>query len=527
MKTSKLKILFLILLSVVLVSLVSCIRKRVYTYSITYYVDNEIVELMPNSYQTNQTLTLPEYEVASGFVFDGWYVDSNRSIQVSNTKNFNSDVKLYGFTKENPTPLKSATNTLNKYYDGRIVGGLPSIGEPEILIIPITFSNRSIPNDYMDVLNKAFFGSSSETGWESLSSYYYKSSYGKLNIKGTILDAYATNNTTGYYDNLYRVYELKLDRYNAGLSSDYPAGVEQRILKDALAYYDNSIDFNDYDYDKDGYIDAVQMVYFNNYGSNDLWWAFCDTVADIEDVEFDGVKVGDYTFVSYNFFEDQLGDNKDIINTETIIHETGHLLGLDDYYDYVPTKGPLGGLGGFDMMDKNCGDHNSYSKALLGWIEPQIINEDTTITLNSFTETGEVIFIYREYQDSLFGEFISIELYTPTNLNEIRSKSNDLFTVVGVKILHVNATLNLETIVKSKYFITINNNGDAKNKLIYIVEADKDNAILNGQSAANSDLFQAKDVFDNYMWEDGTLINFSIVIDSITNNQATVTIDFK
>jgi len=52
-----------------------------------------------------------------------------------------------------------------------------------------------------------------------------------------------------------------------------------------------------------------------------------------------------------------------------VIHETGHALGLPDYYDYDDKVGPRGGVGGLDMMDNNWGDHNPFSKWLLGWLE--------------------------------------------------------------------------------------------------------------------------------------------------------------
>ncbi|MCR5457380.1 MAG: hypothetical protein K6F14_04840 [Clostridiales bacterium] len=41
------------------------------------------------------------------------------------------------------------------------------------------------------------------------------------------------------------------------------------------------------------------------------------------------------------------------------IYETGHALGLNDYYDYDITKDD-GCLGCFVMMDANAGDHDPY-----------------------------------------------------------------------------------------------------------------------------------------------------------------------
>ena len=48
-------------------------------------------------------------------------------------------------------------------------------------------------------IQKAFFGTESETGWESLKSYYSESSYGKLNIDGTVTNWYTPKNNEAYY----------------------------------------------------------------------------------------------------------------------------------------------------------------------------------------------------------------------------------------------------------------------------------------------------------------------------------------
>ncbi|MCX5769287.1 MAG: hypothetical protein NTZ09_03295 [Candidatus Hydrogenedentes bacterium] len=67
-------------------------------------------------------------------------------------------------------------------------------------------------------------------------------------------------------------------------------------------------------------------------------------------------------------------DGDDSFNPQMLIHETGHALGLPDYYDYDKKKGIPGGLGKLDMMDNCCGNHNAFSRWLLDWIQPEIIS---------------------------------------------------------------------------------------------------------------------------------------------------------
>ena len=101
--------------------------------------------------------------------------------------------------------------------------GLPSVGEPKVLVIPVEFTDYPAPTGMVESLNKAFFGRSEDTGWESLQSYYYKSSYGKLKITGTVLQPYNTGK--------------KSTKYTYNNNGDY------EIIKAALEYYDDVIDY--------------------------------------------------------------------------------------------------------------------------------------------------------------------------------------------------------------------------------------------------------------------------------------------
>ena len=169
----------------------------------------------------------------------------------------------------------------------------------------------------------------------------------------------------------------------------------------------------------------------------DLWWAYCYEYfedAESEEVKFDGIGLDWYLWASYEFFNEPIYTAYDSqynvieeeclyvkINCETIIHETGHALGLDDYYDYNDKKGPYGGLGAFVMMDTNQGDHDPFSKAILGWINPTVVyNAKYSATLRSFTDFGDAIFIMKDNEETYFTEMYVIALYTPTKANELK-----------------------------------------------------------------------------------------------------------
>ena len=46
------------------------------------------------------------------------------------------------------------------------------------------------------------------------------------------------------------------------------------------------------------------------------------------------------------------------------------------------------------MMDCIVGDHNAYSKLMLGWVSPTVVSgKTTTITLDSFATSGDCVVI--------------------------------------------------------------------------------------------------------------------------------------
>lgn len=391
-----------------------------------------------------------------------------------------------------------------------ITRGLPSVGHPKVLVMPIAFTDYPAPNNMTNILEKAFFGTEEDTGWESLQSYYYKSSYGKLTIEGTVLPVFNTGNNASYYETKNRS--------------------ETDILKEALEYYDSQVNYADYDTDNDGYIDGIYLVYtasIDYVNSDTIWWAFTSEYFTSDYEYYDGVEADFYLFAGYDFlFEDLASGNSITYNMETFIHETGHMLGLDDYYDYDENSGPDGGIGGGDMMDFNVGDHNAFSKVILGWTDAYLMEGTTaTITLGSFASTGDCLIIGKDFNGSYFDEYYIIDFYTPDGLNEIEKGYSGLFSTSGIRVYHIDATLN-DNEVNSIWDVYSYNNGLTEHKLIELVEADRSNDITSGGYSSNSDLFQVGTSFTWATWYDGTNAGFTITVDSTCATEATITITY-
>ena len=329
----------------------------------------------------------------------------------------------------------------------------PVEGTPKLLVIPVWFSDSdnyistskkaSVRSD----IQKAYFGTSSETGWESVSTFYNKESSGELTLQGTVADWYAPGNSSAYY------------AYNTSTTVS--------LVKQAVSSYfhDHPTDARtNYDYDGDGYLDGVMLIYaapdYRTAGdaSRSNLWAYCywcQTEAPSTALPSPNV----FFWASYDFlygsntasertgYSYAGGDTSHCnIDTHTFIHEMGHVLGVEDYYDYSNQCSPAAG---FSMQDYNVGGHDPYSVMAFGWADPYIPTESVTLRIGEFQKTHELILLTPNFNsyNSPFDEYLLLELYSPTGLNKFDcDNSYEGYypmgpSQVGIRLWHVDARL--------------------------------------------------------------------------------------
>ena len=325
---------------------------------------------------------------------------------------------------------------------------LPSIASREnpanVLVVPVEFSDVTFDDAYgvengeeriKSELEITFNGTAEETNyWESVTSYFEKSSFGNLNFNFDVTDVVSLDVSTD------DVLERRTDVVT--------------IVSDAFESMKSSnseLDFTKYDYDSDGLMDGIWFIYSApDYGTDPSYydyassfWAYVTYFLNPE-ANIESPNLCAYGWASYDFMH-QKGEDR--IDAHTFIHETGHLLGLNDYYDYSNTRSPLGL---YDMQDCNVGDHNVWTKTALGWIDPIIIDTSENIPAKVHLnprENGGAIFITNDYSGSVFDEYLVLELYTPNGLNELDSTTtyNSYYGRMpqesGVKLYHVDARL--------------------------------------------------------------------------------------
>ncbi|MBP3401619.1 MAG: hypothetical protein J6K85_01005 [Clostridia bacterium] len=427
-----------------------------------------------------------------------------------------------GYRKVDFTKAKNVKDVTDQGY---YLDGCPTTGSPAVLVIPVEFSDSTAASKgyTTDAIVKAWGGDADDTDYYSVHDYYYISSYGKLDLDITVLDYwFRPEKTSTYYKN------STMDYYG----EDVMIG-DQMVMDEALEELSKTMDLSEFDSDNNGIIDAVVLINTLDIGDDDFNWAYryWNIYTDSEDCyyEYDGVSANDYLWASYQFlFEtyddsgDTSYDNTSGMNTYTYIHEFGHVLGADDYYDTSYSENSP--LEGCDIMDAMSGDHNAYTKFNFGWLTTSRLvttDKSTTLTLEDFSKNGDTIIIANNWSDDLgaYQEYYIVVYYTNNGLN---SDGFGYFARDGIVVYHVNSTLTSETEDGETYYDVKNNNTDPSDDY-----GTEDNLIEFVKSGAGNFTYVEGDSLPSVKDDNGKTLAYTFTVISLTEDTATITFTKK
>jgi M6 family metalloprotease-like protein len=339
-------------------------------------------------------------------------------------------------------------------------GLLPSDGSPRVLTLLIAFDDMPGFTD-PTVVDDRLYGDGEPNGfpYESMTAFYRRSSFGLLEISGSAL---------GWYTTPYP---------RADVEESYLG--RQALIKEAINHFDaEGHDFSQYDNDGDGVMDYVIIVWTGEHGEwAEFWWGYKTNFWN-DDFTVDGVEVGTYSWQWENY--DWPGE----FTPEVVIHETGHALGLPDYYDYDDAVGPRGGVGGLDQMAGNRGDHNAFSKWVLGWLTPEVHNQDAHQLQLAPTdaEASAAVVMHGDPVADPYAEYFLIE-------HRRRAGNDAELPNDGLLIWHVDARVDPD----GRFLY---NNSFTEHKLLRLMEADGLEEIEQGGRADAGDFYTPGSLFN-------------------------------
>ena len=308
-----------------------------------------------------------------------------------------------------------------------------STGEQKIIVVPVEFEDFTIEDlgvdreDYLDNLEKAFFGISANNKYLSVSEYYNRSSYGQLKLSGKVCNKFYTFPKTT----------------EAIISGDLSSNIVRQCYDDVLKWIKStypSIDLDEYRIEPEESNSDIALYLIYTYPTElkqntKVFWNY--TFLDKP-----------FAWSSYSCL-DTLSGKPD---AHTLIHETGHLMGLPDYYP--SNESDPDPAGRIDMMDCSVGDHSGFSKMMLNWARPYYVQDSCEITVRNLSNYGDLILINDKWSNpevvgkakkTVFDEYFLIELYSPTGINSfdasIGNNKAKLPSLPGIKIYHVDSRI--------------------------------------------------------------------------------------
>lgn len=195
------------------------------------------------------------------------------------------------------------------------------------------------------------------------------------------------------------------------------------MVIEACKLADSQVNFSNYDWDGDGYVDQVYVVYAGqgeaDGGSDDTIWPHAyDLESANEDgdgsgvLTLDGVKINTYACGS------ELNGSSELEGIGTMCHEFSHCLGYPDFYDIDYSGGQ--GMYSWDLMDMGSynddgyqpAGYTSYERWMAGWQEPIELTSTTAVTgMKGLQDGGESYVIYN---DNNRNEYFLLENRTQT-----------------------------------------------------------------------------------------------------------------
>ena len=270
----------------------------------------------------------------------------------------------------------------------RKVGEVGSItGDKKGIIILVNFTDVSFTAtqaDFNNLANTPNYNSGNYKG--SMYDYFYAQSDGQFRLTFDVVGPYTLSQNCAYYGG------------NNSSGDDLRPGV---MVKEAIQLANNDVNFANYDWDGDGTVEQVYVVYAGkgeaDGGADDTIWPH---EWDLKSATGSSITLDGKTINTYACGGEQNGRTGETAGIGTMCHEFSHCLGYPDFYDTDYSGGQ--GMGDWDLMDSGSYNDNGYQPAgytsyerwVAGWKTPtELVNTQSISNMKALQDTGSDTYI--------------------------------------------------------------------------------------------------------------------------------------
>lgn len=286
-------------------------------------------------------------------------------------------------------------------------------GKHRGLVILMEFTDEKFVTPDPQTLFHRFFNEPgfSDTGMSgSVKDYFLKQSYGQLEVDFDVVGPFTTKHEMAYY------------------GGNNNAGNDMRPAQMALEAVDAAstvVDFRNYDWDNDGEVDQVFIIYAGyaeaqGADKNTIWPHEWDLRSGTGSTRtYNGKLINTYGCTAE--LKGNGKTNKGVIDgIGSACHEYAHCLGLPDMYDIVGNNYAMSywdvmSAGNYNDDSRTPAGFTSYERMYAGWLEPVEINSLTYVNeMKPLATTPEA---YILYNDNNKNEFYMLENRQPVDFD--------------------------------------------------------------------------------------------------------------
>ncbi|MBR6963055.1 MAG: M6 family metalloprotease domain-containing protein [Prevotella sp.] len=301
----------------------------------------------------------------------------------------------------------------------------PVVGKKKGIVLLVQFKGETFEAKdlthtmYTDMMNKV--GYNGTEGYDksffydgSVHDYFLAVSEEQLDLEFDVFGPIQLKNDSQYYG-----------QNVGGMKANDKAPEE--MVKEACDAVDDQVNFADYDWDGDGEVDQVVLIY-SGLGENaggqasTVWaheyWISYTPLNNYKPLEYDGMKIDTYA-CSPEKTGYQPGDGYTYVfpaGIGVLCHEFSHCLGLPDMYDTgdqtnygFNTYSVMGDgeYNGLELPGYTPCEYTAYERMYVGWRQPIELTDDIEVSDMKPIAKGGETYIY--YNDNNPNEYFLLE----------------------------------------------------------------------------------------------------------------------